>query len=184
MNKSFIKYSVIFISTFLLLYGGTYAFIGITAPGGGYYNKWLSENLNYVNWLRYTILYGASFLTHLVGFETIVPDGYTIRIPHLASVRIVYACLGYGVLSFWVAFIVANKVPIKMKLIWGLLGITLIIVSNMIRISVLLIASAKKWPTLFKVDHHTVYSICNYLLIILLVYLFSKKAIKANKSDA
>lgn len=178
VNKAFIRYAIKFISIFILLYGGTYAFIGITAPGGKIYNEWLSLHLNYVNWLRAIILHGASFFTNLYGFVTVVPDDYTVSIPQLASVRIVYSCLGYGVLSFWIAFIMANEVTNKMKLKWGIGGMILILVSNMVRISFLLIGTAKKWPTLFKVDHHTVYSICNYLLIIALIFFFNKRVNK------
>jgi exosortase/archaeosortase family protein len=182
LNKAFIKYCLVFISVFVLLYGGTYAFIGITAPGGGFYNEWLSKHLNYVNWLRSTLLHGAGLITELFGFDTYVPDGNTVGIVHSARVHMVYACLGYGVLSFWIAFVVANKVSVKAKLLWGFLGVAVIMLSNMVRISILLIANHKRWPSLFKVDHHTVYSICNYIIVIALIYLFAKKVRKESNA--
>jgi exosortase/archaeosortase family protein len=174
-NKEFIRYASVFLGVFLVLYGGTYAFIGITAPGGKLYSEWLANHLNYVSWFRQFLLSGAGVFVQPFGLDAHVIDPYTLSVSGVASVRMVYACLGYGIISFWIAFVVANPITIKQKIGWGFGGSVAIVISNMIRIAVLLIASAKKWPTLFKIDHHTVYSICNYLLIILLIFLFNKQ---------
>ena len=177
-NRTFVRYCVVFMAVFLVLYYGTTAFIGITGEGGRYYNAWLAHNLNYVAWLRGGILYGACGIMRLLGFDAHVIAPFSIHILHSATVQMVYSCLGYGVISFWLAFIVANTASIKTKLVWGLCGLAAIVFSNMLRVCVLLIAIDKKWPTFFKIDHHTFYNICSYVIVIVLIWAFNRKISK------
>ena len=117
----------------------------------------------------------------VLGYETYLEDAYTIKVVNGASVRLVYSCLGYGVISFWIAFIAANQANIYFKLKWLVIGIFFIIFSNTIRISFLLIANENKWPKVFNIDHHTVYNIINYVLLIILIFIFQNQLTKMKK---
>jgi exosortase/archaeosortase family protein len=162
---------------FVLDYGTTF-YIGITSPGGRYYFEWLDKHLNYVTWLRNTILYGSKFFMSFLGYSTSIISAYVIKIDKGSSVQLVYSCLGYGVLSFWSAFIIANKGTIKFKLGWLLIGYSVILTSNILRICTLLIASQNKWYKPFSLDHHTTYNIIAYILVIILMFIFLKYANK------
>ena len=181
MNKDFLKYVLILLIVYAVLDYGTYAFIGITSPDGKYYVSFFDKYLNYVKALRLIILAGSQFWMSVLGYETYLEDAYTIKVVNGASVRLVYSCLGYGVISFWIAFIAANQAHLLFKLKWLLIGIFVIVFFNIIRISVLLLANENKWPKVFNIDHHTVYNIINYVLLIILIFIFQNQLTKMKK---
>lgn len=173
-DKAFYKYALKLLLIYAVLDYGTTFFIGISSPGGKYYFKWLDQYLNYVTWLRNTILFGSKGLMVLLGYEADIITAYVIKIRNGASVQLVYSCLGYGVLSFWTAFVVANNGEIRFKIKWILIGFVVIIFSNIVRICTLLIANQNKWFKPFSLDHHTTYNIISYILIIILMFTFLK----------
>lgn len=173
-DKAFYIYTIKLLLIYAVLDYGTTFFIGISSPGGKYYFKWLDQYFNYVTWLRNTILFGSKGLMALLGYETDVITAYVIKIRDGASVQLVYSCLGYGVLSFWTAFVVANSGKLRFKIKWILMGFSIIIFSNIVRICTLLIANQKKWYKPFSLDHHTTYNIISYILIIILMFTFLK----------
>lgn len=177
-NKAFIQYAIKLLLIYFILDYGTTFFIAITGKGGKYYSAWLENNLNYVRWLRYTILYGTKGMMSVLGFETNIVSEYVIRIKGGYGVQLVYSCLGYGILSFWIAFIIANKGTKIFKTKWLLIGCFIILFSNMSRITILLISNQKKWFKPFNLDHHTFYNIIAYIIVIIMIFLFLKDAKK------
>jgi exosortase/archaeosortase family protein len=174
-NNNFIKYVGKLLILFLVLDYGTTFFIGITSPEGKYYVAWLDNYFNYVNWLRFTILYSAKWLMGLLGYDMYLPTPYILKIKNGAGVHLVYTCLGYAVLSFWIAFVIANKAKLWFKIKWLLGGVALIIFINILRVCILIIALQKKMFKPFTLDHHTFYNIVAYSFVILLMLLFVKQ---------
>lgn len=175
-NKAFIKYAIKLLLIYFILDYGTTFFIAITGKGGKYYSALLDSYFNYVRWLRYTILYGTKGIMSILGFETNIVSEYVIRIKGGYGVQLVYSCLGYGILSFWIAFITANKGTKMFKIKWLLIGCFIILFSNMLRITILLISNQKKWFKPFNLDHHTFYNIVAYSIVIIMMLLFLKAA--------
>jgi len=182
-KKEFLKYASKLLILYLLLDYGTTAFIGITSQGG-YYVEWLDKYFNYVNWLRQLILNSAKYLTHLIGYDTYLETSTIIKIKNGAGVRLVYSCLGYGVISFWIAFIVVNKAKLFFKLKWLFGGIFLIIFSNILRVCILLIALQKNMYKPVSIDHHTFYNIIAYIIVIAMMFLFLKKLKKQHHTSS
>ena len=58
--------------------------------------------------LRASLLWGAKGLLALFNYKTYLPDKYHLLMKGGSGVHIVYSCIGYGVMSFWGAFIIAN----------------------------------------------------------------------------
>jgi exosortase/archaeosortase family protein len=174
MNRHSIIYITKFLLLFSLLYYGTFFFIGITAKGG-IYIEWLDKYFNYVRWLRNLLLYGSKLIVELLGYTATIKNAYNVQINNTNSVVLVYNCLGYGVISYWIAFIVTNNGSIKFKLIWLMAGIIGITLSNMIRIAVILIAVYSKWKLSFNIEHHAFYNILSYGIIILLSLTYLKQ---------
>lgn len=162
-----------FIIVFCLLYYGTKAVIGVTVPGG-YYIEFVKRYLDYPSWLRYSLLYGTHLLTGLFGFDTYLPDGYHIRMVNGHGVRLVYACLGYGLLSFWIAFVFAGKERVVSKLKWIAAGCAVIWFINVARISLILAATNSNWHPNMPIDEHTLYNAVVYATIVLMAWLFKR----------
>ena len=173
-DKAFIRFVVKFLLVFAACYFGTLAWIGITVPGG-IYSQFSDRYLDYVTWIRNSLLYGSKFQLSLFGIETYIAGDYNLRMVNGRGVRMVYECVGYGVMSFWIAFVVASAGSLKRKLFWlatGLIGIWLL---NITRVSLLLVATNKGWPMPLGLDHHTWFNIFAYLFIFIFMYLFNRQ---------
>jgi exosortase/archaeosortase family protein len=173
LEKKFIRFVILFIGVFLICYYGTLFLTGIAVPGGRY-SPFVEKYLNIAAWLRTSLLHGSTFLLSVFGIETIHINEYVIRAVGGTGVRIVYACLGFGVMSFWFAYVVANIASIQKKLIWVSGGLLFLWVLNVARISLVLVAGNKGWHFPFGWDHHTWFNIIAYLAIFAMIYFFEK----------
>ena len=90
------------------------------------------------------------------------------------AVQLIYACLGIGVMSFWLAFVVANKGSIGKKMIWILGGMLCIWVINVVRIAMVLMANNEKMQIPFHMDNHTFFDILAYIAIFVLIFLYDR----------
>ncbi len=168
--------------TFLFCYYVTIAVIGLSAPGG-MYNEFVAKYLNYVDWIRSSLLGGTKILLNLLGTETYFNNKYNIRQVNGRGIVIVYQCVGYGIMSFWTAFIVALHGTFKKKFLWWLLGIILFWLINVLRLSLLLIATNKNWNFPFGWDHHTWFGIVAYSVMLYMIFLFDKKSDASSLSN-
>lgn len=168
----------IFIVKFLVLFLGLHFFnefyIGITAPGN-LYIPFLEEHLNYVDWLRSSILYTSQGICSVFGYDTFVEGPYLLKSVTGVSVRMVYTCIGLGIMSFWAGFVLAHSLSWKRKLLWTVLGLIVIWVVNCFRVAILLMVSANQWNPNKYLDHHDTFNIIAYLLVSVLVLLFLKR---------
>ena len=172
-NNSFLLYMLKFLLSFCILYYGTIAWIGITAPRG-YYSPFAAHYLNYVSALRWLLLHTSKLLLQLFGFNVYQKDIYTIRLQNGLGVHIGYDCIGYGVMIFWIAFIFANKGRFIKKAKWMAGGLLAIWMINVIRISLMLMAVNQNWASPFNLDNHTLFNIAAYLCIFIMIYFFDR----------
>lgn len=175
-NKNFLLFLGKFILVFLLCYYGTLAVIGLTAKEGGYYSAFISNYLDYVSWIRESLLYGSKFVLGLFGVQTYLASQYNLRMVNGRGIIIVYECVGYGIMSFWTAFIVASSGAFKRKFFWWASGILIFWLLNVSRLSLLLVATNKNWAIPFGWDHHTWFNMIAYIAIIIMIYFFEKKS--------
>ena len=172
-NKNSIQYLLKFIISFCILYYGTLAMIGFASPGG-YYSPFIHNYLDYVSWLRFALLYISKLLLSFFGYKTFINGIYVLRMQGGYGVHLVYSCIGFGVMSFWIAFIFANQVRWQKKVKWVIAGVLSIFLINVIRICLLLVAVNRKWSNIFNLDNHTLFNIAAYLLIFTMIYLFDR----------
>jgi exosortase/archaeosortase family protein len=87
-----------------------------------------------------------------------------------------YECVGYGVMSFWAAFVGASVSSFPKKIMWLFIGFIALWVLNIVRLALLLLATNKGWPVPFGWDHHTWFNILAYIFIFTMIYLFHKNS--------
>ncbi|MEQ1553446.1 MAG: exosortase/archaeosortase family protein [Ferruginibacter sp.] len=177
-NKKFLKFVFVFIAIYLFCYYGTLFITGLAVPGG-YYSPFVKKYFDIAAWLRTSIIWGTKYVVSFFGTDTVRENEYVLRKVGGRGVRIVYACLGFAIMSFWVAYTVASSAKIKVKLYWLFFGLFLLWVINVVRISLVLASANKAWRFPFGLDHHTWFNIIAYLSIFIMIY-FYEKNIKNN----
>lgn len=163
-----------FILLFLFLYYGTEFWIGVTSQGN-YYSAFCDNYLNYINWLRSSLLQAASFLCNSFGYKATVISKTTIMGFNGFRTTIIYSCIGYGILSFWTAFVISFPSNVKRKIKWLLVGLLFLWFINVLRIVLLLLYINKVKSIYSFTKHHLVYNIVVYAIIFVMIYFFSKK---------
>jgi exosortase/archaeosortase family protein len=158
---------------FAFCYLTTLAVIGLSAPGG-YYYSFVAENLDYVNGIKRSIIAAVGWLLGIFGFETKTEPRFLIRILNKKGVIIAMDCVGYGVYSFWIAYIAANTGRLLKKIIWIIGGLLLLWLINVFRISLFLITINKNQRMPLGIDHHTWFNIAAYLAIFIMMYFFER----------
>ncbi len=172
-NPGFI-FIVKFLVLFLGFHYGNEFFIGITAPGG-LYVAFLDEHLNYVAWLRTSILWGAHLLTTAFGYDAHIEGAYHLRAATGEGVRMVYSCIGLGIMSFWAGFVLAHNIHWKKKIRWTFIGLIVIWIINCFRVAIILIATVKNWNINRFMEHHDFFNMVAYIFIFILILLFLRK---------
>ena len=168
-----------FLSLFALLYFFCIVFISITYRASNPFYLFLRDYLNYIDWLRYSVLRTSEFLCKLIGVESYIEDRIIIHVSNSPKkLHMGYDCIGYGVMSFWAAFVIANKTKFTKKVYWLIGGCIIIWLINCIRVAFLLTALRNNWPISKYVDHHTTFNIISYILILGLIFTY----IKLNKT--
>lgn len=173
-------FAVKFLLLFGVLYAANYVLTGLLIPGG-YYSQWMDEHLDYVSALRNLVLHGGQLIVNMFGYETAL-SGYKLTVIGYGGVRMVYSCIGINILCFWVAFIIAFPNTIKSKIAYGIFGLTVITILNMIRVGALaLIRTRHAWRHA-NIDHHAIFNIVVYAFIFLMMMRMINNIGRRNKA--
>jgi exosortase/archaeosortase family protein len=173
-DKKFLFFVGKFMFLFCLFYFGTSAVIGLAAPGD-YYIPFVGKYLDYVSWIKYSLLWAVKHLAGFAGYETVTEPGFIISVVNQKGIIIAMNCVGYGVYSVWAAYVIANDGNWKNKMVWVIVGLLLLWLINTIRISLFLIAINKGWPMPLGLDHHTWFNVFAYAAIFALMFFFDKR---------
>ena len=165
-NKSY-RFLILFLGLFTFLYYFNIAYIGLVAPGH-YYVPFLAEHLNYINGLRYVLMQVSAFLIKASGEQVFTTDIW-LRVSGRGGFIMAYDCLGYGVMSFLTAFVIAYPKPLKSKLWFLPAGLLLIQTLNVIRF-VLLGLYWKKSHLKHFMDHHDIFNLILYAILLMVIW--------------
>ncbi len=178
-NKVLLTYIAKFLVIFCLFYYGTKLIIGLSYKEGKY-SSFIHHYFDYVSWIKITLMHGAKIIAKLFGYTTIYEPNFLIRVVNKRGVIISQGCVGYGIMSFWSAFILSNKSEILKKIMWLVSGLILIWVINVVRIGLFLVSINKGWKMPLGIDHHTWFNIFAYTGVFTLIY-FYEKSLQANE---
>lgn len=172
-NKA-VRFALTFVVLFLLFYYFNVLLFSLTNPGR-HYNAFITQHLNYIQALRWLLLYSTSQLLKGLGFSVIF-NNYELLVVGHSIIRVVYSCLGLGVLSFFTAFVIAYPKQLKSKVITLTIGVVVIELLNIIRFMLL----ALYGNPYSLIDHHTLFNIIIYLLISTGLYFWIKQDMTIN----
>ncbi|RZM03352.1 MAG: exosortase/archaeosortase family protein [Pedobacter sp.] len=182
LDKKFVWFLVKFLLLFGILYVGTLGVIGLAAPGG-LYSPFIEKYLDYVSWIKQSLIWAVEHVCALVGYETYRAPDFVLRSPTGRGVKIAMDCVGYGVYSFWIAYVLANDGSWKRKVLWSVGGVLALWLINVGRITLFLISLIERRPLPLGMDHHTWFNIVAYIFIFSMIWLFERqgKQLKNNK---
>lgn len=165
-----------FLMLFVLFYGLFFLVIGLSSPEN-FYSPVVAKYLDIVSAIKKSLVMGTRWLAGIAGYETVETAGYVIRFPAGRGVVIARDCVGIGVFSFWIAFVLASSLSPLRSSLWlggGLLALWCI---NVLRITLLLIVYNKYGLTkIAGLDHHSFFNILAYAFIGGMLYLYYRKA--------
>ena len=98
--NNFIRFFLVFTTLFLIFYFGALFFTGLSVPGG-LYSSFINKYFNLAGWLRQSLIFGTKTIVSFFNIETVRTNEYELRIPNANGIKIVYSCLGFGVMSLW-----------------------------------------------------------------------------------
>jgi exosortase/archaeosortase family protein len=113
---------------------------------------------------------------------SVIFNNYDLLVAGHGIIQVVYACLGLGIVSFFVAFIIAYPKPLKSKLIAIIVGVVVIEFLNIIRFAILALYGNNANQL---IDHHTLFNIIMYIIICAGLYIWIKQDMAVpNKHEA
>jgi exosortase/archaeosortase family protein len=155
-------------------------FFGITNPGKHYY-PFLANHLNYIRGLRWLLLSISAQVLNWFGFSAI-HNSTELLVAGKGAIVLVYSCLGLGLMSFFAAFVIAYPKKTKQKVIFLITGILAIQFLNILRFVLLALFWNKNSSRI--VDHHTVFNIILYIIIMTSLYFWIKQNDKRSNQHA
>lgn len=158
-----------FISLLVLFYGFHIAFIGLSTPGG-YYYAYLDHEANYIGAWRERSIELCAFILRQFGHQ-VFTTATSLSVQNHSGFRLIYSCLGYGVISTFAAFVIAFPKPSHTKYLFLFFGIIFIQFLNILR----LISVALFFNPSNPINHHLLYNTFTYFAISLLTLTWAKK---------
>lgn len=173
INKVQLRFILIFIVGYFLFDYFFKFWIGLCAPGGVYW-AFAEEHLNFIRTYRHFLIWGTGIICDIFGLMHISNDT-AIRIIGHGGIKIVYSCLGYGIISILMALSIA--VPhqkVAKRLVFLVLSMALLTLLNIMRLFVVSYYARQAYH--MKLDHHLLFNILCYLLILLGMYCWMKNS--------
>ena len=170
-SKEPVKFIITFLVLFMVFYFFNLAFFSATSPGNKYYISFLAQHINYIDGLRWLLLQSSTLALKCLGYVAIC-NKYHLLVAGHGAIQLVYTCLGLGVMSFFAAFTLAYPKPVKQRIIFMVCGIIGIQLLNVLRFVLLSLYWDKRAAQV--IDHHTIFNILIYVIIIISLYFWIK----------
>lgn len=174
-KKSPFLFFVKFLSAFTVLYFLFPLYWGLTGTGGKMYSPFLAKYFNLIEWFASFLTNCAEAILNILGYKTFQRQYNVLRIEQSRGIIVNPSCLGWGVMSFWFAFVFANEGTKMYKAKWIAVGLSTIITLNIFRIALIALANHLKWTTITGLDHHQTFNIASYGCVFILMFIFIQK---------
>ncbi len=139
---------------------------------GGIYSQFISNYLNYIQLWRDGLIYCSVSILNILGYISIGFSDY-IRVVDGIRVNVGFSCIGFGVVGVYAALLIAYPLQLKTKITLFIKGFLIINLLNILRIILVTITYSNIRNV--KVDHHLLFNIVVYSIILLMMYFTVKK---------
>lgn len=156
-----------FLILFLTFYSFNIGYIGLTSPGG-LYSSFLNEHFNYILAWRNLYISTAAKILELMGYTVYTTD-ISLKVQGHSGFRLVYSCLGYGIISCFSAFALSFPKPFRSRLIFLLTGLLVILSLNLCRFIFLPLFYDPRL-TLLSINHHDIFNGTLYIILLAVMY--------------
>ncbi len=180
-DRKFITFCIKFLLWFCIFYFSTLAVIGLSSPTG-IYNAFVAQYLDYVSGLKHFIIFCVVKLLSIFNIAAAPGPQFSVGIVSGKAVIVAMSCVGYGVYSFWLAYVIATSASAKLKITWAVFGVAALFFINIIRIAGFLYTYNKGTLMPLGIDHHTWFNLAAYTIIFLLIYLYEARLSRQSKT--
>lgn len=174
-NRVAIRFILLMVVLYFIFSQANLFMNSVTSVGATYYNEYITQHFNYIQWIKTALIIPATWIIKLFGFYVLhnEMDVMVVNGPYL---RINYSCVGLGVMSFFAAFVIAFPAKIKSKIKLFIIGILMIYTLNVLRIAGLgvLLGFFQSQRDNFTY-HHEIFNIIVYLCIFTLLFFWIRK---------
>lgn len=164
-----------FFSAFSILVNPKYSSRSVLGITYDFYNPFIDRYFNLFRGFTKFVLHGSKIMVEQLGYSAVLNRFNNIQINNGHQVNLYTVCLGLDFITFWFAFVLSNKGRWFYKSVWMIAGIFFLLLVNMCRISLLLIANEEHFIQRIPIEHHTLFNIGSYvvLAVFLLLYIRS-----------
>jgi len=180
-NKSYpiIAFIIKLAAIFFILDNFFLLLISMQAPGGDFYTPFIANHLNFVHWFEQFLLNSGGLFASLFGYDYFI-TGKQMNLVQGTGVILGFSCIGFSIMSFYLAFVVAFPARLKKKIWYGIGGLAIIITLNIMRIGGLAVIYSKlNYQQVREVDHHAVFNAIVYIIIFIIFIFYTR--INTNK---
>ncbi len=164
------RFLISFLSLFILFHYFNLLYIGLVSPGG-LYVPFLNQHLDYIQGLRKLLIETSAAILRQFNYD-LYTTPMRLHVDGHGGIILVYSCLGYGIMSVFTAFVLSwPGKSWKNRLIFLISGLILIQTLNIGRLIGLSLLG-QRLPLLEHIDHHTLFNLMVYAVLILSIYLW------------
>lgn len=175
------SYLLRFLFLFILFYFTFPFYRGIVGKGGLMYSSFIDKYVNLIEGLTTLLTSTAKGILQALDYSVSQKNYHTLRIMNSRGISVNPSCLGWGVMSFWAAFVIADVNSFNFKTKWLIIGLVSILTLNIVRIVLIALANHLNWSFITSLDPHQTFNLFSYGLLFLLVWIYYTVQKKQNK---
>lgn len=158
-----------FLASFFSLYLFFPLYRGVVGEGGKIHSSFFETHFNLISGFTRFLIGSAKFVLEAFGYHLYQKDYHSLQIGYSRGISVNPSCLGWAVISFWIAFVFANSGSTKHRLRWMTGGVIVIVALNIVRIALITLANHLNWSPVTSLDHHQTFNLASYVCIAILI---------------
>lgn len=148
----------------------------------GVYVFWLAPDGKFDAWMNESVAYGGWLFVNALGYDGCI-EGTNICVNIVSTVRINNGCNGFEIYCIFAGFIILFGGKWWETILYIIIGIAILYVSNILRVGLLAIDHYKSYKV-FSFNHKFTYVIMVYSIVFVLWYVWITKFVKIKHENS